>query len=444
MRALHVIAIAIAAAGGATAVRVVSSPPGPLSTTWRGGTKGRSGADSARVAALLTALGHTDPLICDLIGDQLGNFWMGDRPVGRFSDAPDVQGAKDSLAGNITDPKAISLLIATLGTPNTCVRRVAAKLLGQSTVSTSVLGGLLDNQASLIREGAAYAIGEGERRELRPALERRLTDTTGGTAAMAAWALGEIEDPAAAPALQNGVHSSSPRVRLASVWALGQFEDASYAKDVVPFLRDPDAAMRETAAEALGQMKGPRVGAALIGALTDKNDAVRRAAVNALGDMEERAAIGPIEGLLLNDPDADVRRECANALGNFSQPRSLGPLTQALSDRDLDVQRQAAHAIGDLDDVTKAPPALIRATTATDVELRRGATKALAHIADESAVQALVDRLGDDDKEVRLAAVEGLGEMKVAAVVPALTKALNDRDPEVRRAAAEALGKTDN
>ena len=445
MRALNVLMLSLAAAGGATAVGLTAHASRVTVHGSMGG-RGRAGADSARVAALLTALGKTDPLICDLIGDQLGNFWMGGQQggLGRFSDAPaGLQGAKDSLAGSISDPKAISLLVATLGTPNTCVRRVAAKLLGQSTVSTSVLGGLLDNTSPLIRESAAYAIGEGERRELRPALERRLADT-GGTAAMAAWALGEIQDPAAAPALQNGVHSASPRVRLASVWALGQFEDASYAKDVVPFLRDADAAMRATAAQALGQMKGPRVGAALIGVLTDKNDAVRRAAVNALGDMEERGAVAPIEGLLLNDADADVRRECANALGNFSLARSLDPLAKALSDPDADVQRQAANAIGNLNDVTKAPPALIRATTATDVELRRNAVKALAHLGDASTVQALVDRLGDDDKDVRLAAVEGLGEMNVASAIPALTKALNDRDPEVRRAAAEALGKTDD
>ena len=37
---------------------------------------GHAGADSARVARLLNALAQTDPLICDLIGDQLGNFWM--------------------------------------------------------------------------------------------------------------------------------------------------------------------------------------------------------------------------------------------------------------------------------------------------------------------------------------------------------------------------------
>jgi len=425
IRALYLLVLSLAAGGG-----------GP------GG--GRPGADSARVAALLSALAHTDPVICDLIGDQLGNFWMGGESgrLGRFDDAPNVQGAKDSLAGHITDPRAIALLVATLGTDNPCVRRVAAKLLGQSAVSASTLSGLLDNSSPRIRESAAYAAGVGERHETRGPLERRLADTAAGPAAMAAWALGEIQDPASAPALQASVHSPSPRVRLASAWALGQFEDAGYAKDVLPLLRDTDPVMRATAAEALGRMKSPRVGAALVGALTDRNAAVRRAAVSALADLHERSAVASIELLLLNDPDPEVRRECARALGELSLARSVEPLARALGDQDVDVRREAASAIGDLDDVTKAPTALVRATTSPDPELRRHATEALAHIGDVATVQALADRLGDDDKNIRLAAVEGLGEMKVAAALPGLTRALNDRDPEVRRAAAEALGKT--
>src|SRR5256886_5314612 len=143
---------------------------------------------------------------------------------------------------------------------------------------------------------------------------------------MAGWALGEIHDPASAQALQGAVHAASPRVRLAGAWALGQLEDASFVKDVLPLLRDPDPLMRATAAEALGRMKGPRVGAALIGALTDRNTAVRRAAGSALADLNERSAVPPIEGVLLNDPDADARRGSATALGKMWPARALAPL----------------------------------------------------------------------------------------------------------------------
>src|SRR5204862_516108 len=361
MRALHLLILSLAAVG-----------------------PGRTGADSARVATLLAALAHTDPVICDLIGDQLGNFWMGGEPgrLGRFDDAPNVQGAKDSLAGTITDPRAVSLLVATLGAENPCVRRVAAKLLGRSAVSAAGLRGLLDNPAPRIRESAAFAAGVGERRDVRAALEHQLADTATGPAAMAAWALGAVQDPASAAALQGAVRAASPRVRLAGAWALGQFEDASFAKDVLPLLRETDPVMRATAAEALGRMKSPRVGAALVGALKDRTAAVRRAAVRALADLHERSAVAPLEGLLRNDPDREVQRECARALGELHAASSLDALARALADPDVLVQREAANAPGELEDLTKAPAALVRATTSPDVDLRRHATKSLAKIGD--------------------------------------------------------------
>ena len=168
MRALYLLGLVAAGVGGMTSIDTTGRrgpPTAPVPITHREHV--RPGADSARVARLLTALAHTDPVICDLIGDQLGNFWMGsdDARLGRFEGAPDVQGAKDSLAGNITDPRTIALLVASIDTDNPCVRRVAAKLLGNSTVSAAVLGRLLDDAQPRMRESAAYAAGVGEHRD---------------------------------------------------------------------------------------------------------------------------------------------------------------------------------------------------------------------------------------------------------------------------------------
>src|SRR3989442_13264918 len=109
-------------------------------------------------------------------------------------------------------------------------------------------------------------------------------------------------------------------------------------------------------------MRSPRVGAALVGALTDRNDAVRRAAVRALAELHERSAVGPLEGLLLNDPDSEVRRECARAPGDLPASPSLDPLARALRGAGVEGQREGANAIGGLDDVTKGPPPLVRGT----------------------------------------------------------------------------------
>ena len=121
MRALQVLGVVAVGVAGVTAAGLTARAP-RAALRMEAGVHPRPGADSARVARLLNALAHSDPVVCDLIGDQLGNFWMGEQArLGRFEDAPDVQGAKDSLAGGVTDPRAIAFLQATLGTENVCV-----------------------------------------------------------------------------------------------------------------------------------------------------------------------------------------------------------------------------------------------------------------------------------------------------------------------------------
>src|SRR5207237_6527639 len=175
---------------------------------------------------------------------------IGDDParLGRFSDAPTrIQGAKDSLAGSVTDPRALTLLVATLGTDNPCVRRVAAKLLGRSAGSAAVRRELLADASPRVRESAAFAAGVGERRDTRAALEHLLADTAAGPAAMAAWALGEMHDPASAQALRGAVQASSPPVPLPPPWPPAHPDAPSLPHAVLPLLRHPAPAMRATA-----------------------------------------------------------------------------------------------------------------------------------------------------------------------------------------------------
>src|SRR5207302_1466 len=177
--------------------------------------------------------------ICDLIGDQLGNFWMGGEPgrLGRFDDAPNVQGAKDSLAGTITDPRAVSLLVATLGTENPCVRRVAAKLLGRSVVTAAVLRGQF--------EDASFA------KDVLPLL--RETDPV--MRATAAEALGRMKSPRVGAALVGALKDRTAAVRRAAVRALADLHERSAVAPLEGLLRnDPDREVQRECARALGEL----------------------------------------------------------------------------------------------------------------------------------------------------------------------------------------------
>src|SRR5258705_8001427 len=220
MRAIPVLLISTALGGGAIGAAVKMSPPQLTFTAdhdWE--RSRRPGPDSGRVAILIDALGRTDPVVCELIADQIGDFWWSGRKegVGRLAaSSTAVQVAKDSIGGTITDERAIKRLIAELDGPSACTRRVASKLLGESAIGAQRLNALLSDASANVRESAALAAGNGEHHDAIPALERLLDDRTPAAAAMAAWALGEIEDHASVPRLMKFVRSGDTRARLAS------------------------------------------------------------------------------------------------------------------------------------------------------------------------------------------------------------------------------------
>jgi HEAT repeat protein len=414
MRAIVVLLGATAVGAGAIGAAVKLAPTAPMTFSdhhdWE---RSRPGPDSGRVAILIDALGRTDPVVCELLADQLGNFWWGGGRdgVGRLAAAsPTVQVAKDSIGGTINDERAITRLVAELDGPNACTRRVASKLLGHSTVSTARLNTLLGSASANVRESAALAAGNGEHHDTRAALERALDDKSPAVAAMAAWALGEIEDHhASVPALLKFVREGDPRVRLAAISALGQIEDARAVPDIIATLRDPNATIRAMSADVLG-------------------------------DFEKADATGPLERALGSDTDARVRKEAAESLGQISSPSSGPALGRALSDADITVRRAAADALGSLDELHVAPSGLVAALSASDPELRYRAAKSLASIHDPATTPALIGILSSTDAELRKDAVEALGNIGSPSAVQAITNALSDRDPEVRKAAAEALG----
>jgi len=178
MRALTMTVVSAALGAGAIGA-AVTLKPAVTSTESAVDHDRRPGPDSGRVAILLDALGKTDPVVCELFGDQIGNFWnSGERGgVGRLAATPaSLQAAKDSIGGRITDPRAIDRLVSELSAPNPCVRRVASKMLGNSAITASRLRALLGDGSPTVREAAAHAAGVGEVHDVRAALEGSLGD----------------------------------------------------------------------------------------------------------------------------------------------------------------------------------------------------------------------------------------------------------------------------
>lgn len=341
-----------------------------------------TGPDSARVSTLLTSLGSSDALLCDLLTEQIGNFWWNDdaNGVGKFADANlTLTLARDSLHGRIGNAGTLRLLTNALAHDNPCVRRFAAKLLGRSRIETAKLVALMSDGSPRVREAAVYAITSGDHRDAHAALLALLRTGATDEAAMAAWALGEAEDSAAVPELLRGTRAQAARVRLAAVSALGEIKDER--------------------------------------SLTD------------------------LERALKSDADGAVRARAAHSIGEIGSLRSLDVLAAAIGDAAPIVRYAAVEAIGELHEIEHPPNALLQAARSSDPKLKRLAAMALAEIHDPASLETLLALAVVNDRDLRMKIVEALGSIGSVKANGTLMQLLKDPDAEVRRAAAEALGK---
>lgn len=308
------------------------------------------GPDSLRVASLLVALDKGDPLICEVFADRMGNSWWGrSNRIGDFGDAAANQrAAQDSLSGRIEHAGTIQLLTASLSHGNPCVRRVAARWLGRSSVATSRLTGLLDDPSATVREAAAYAIGSGEKRQARVALEAMLARRGGAEAAMAAWALAEEDDSASVPALQRALRHADAPVRRAAAYALGEIADLRALDALSAALRDADAEVRYASAHAIGELDDlEHPPAALLEACRSSDRKLARIAAMTVAELHDPATLDVLIALADMD-DRDVRVHVAEALGEIGSLKANAPLLRMLQDQDAEVRRAAAEALGEL------------------------------------------------------------------------------------------------
>jgi HEAT repeat protein len=315
-RVLAIATVAIASAGGAVAWSAQGF-------RWQG--TGRddeaAGPDSARVAKLFATLAPGDPVVCDLIADQLGNFWTDGSPegAGRFDGAANVEAAKDSLHARVKAPGAIRLLEASLDAPDACTRRLAAKLLRHSTAPTAQIEGLLGHASVRVREGAAYALATEGRAAARGSLERLAARHRGPDAAMATWALGEQRAAAALPVLVRALGEGDVRVQVAAATAIGALEAVEQAPPaLVSAARASSPALKRAAARALAQLHDPGTVDALIELLAIDDRDVRIALVEALGQIGSPKAASALMKAS-KDPNAEVRRAAVEALGEVGK-----------------------------------------------------------------------------------------------------------------------------
>jgi HEAT repeat protein len=329
-----------------------------LMIAFSGSSHGRSpGPDSARVESYLAAVRGMEPMYCEMLVDQVGNFWnsSGDFRIGLLAESNrSWEVARDSLYGATTDPAALRREVRGLDDANPCVRRAAAKLLGRSgPAGYNAIREALRSGSERVREAAALAAGQNDEAvALADDLLRATRDQNPSVVAMATWALSEFEKPEHLNRLAELARHPEVRVRRAAAHGVGHIElPARVVPALLPLLGDDDAGVRYYAASGLGNQEDARAAPQLAQLLSDRDHRVKLAAAEALGDLDDMGQQAPAVidalGRALGDPDPEIRGAIVHALGHIEDQRVTPHLLRALKDTHPEVRKLAAEALGE-------------------------------------------------------------------------------------------------
>jgi HEAT repeat protein len=155
-------------------------------------SEGESQATVSDVQAYLEGLRGANSIQCEIALSSF-NSWSSSR-------APD----RDSVAWNvamvihrrIASEQIVPELVTAMRSPDECVSRIAARLLGRSRLAparTALLSALRDESA-LVRRLAAIGIGFSDDSTANTQLVRALADRDERVRAAAAWALGAVNE----------------------------------------------------------------------------------------------------------------------------------------------------------------------------------------------------------------------------------------------------------
>lgn len=324
-----------------------------------------------------------------------------------------------------------------------------------------------------IREQAAQALGQlGDTRAVEPLVQYLQEESYSGTAVLSGMKSLLILDPEKAkvcfPSLLKHKYDT---IRKNAAESLGKIKASIAVEQLIGALNDEHPSVRDAAGEALGIISDERAIAPLVsaqmlygqsgynrafaGALVKFGDKSiphlvsglknpsfyqRRNAVSVLRELkwqpeteEERinyhvacedfAALAVMGGkgvdamfeLMANQKEnVDIRMSVIKAIARVADDRRLPALMEALKDKELGVQNHAAMALGDIGDKKAVAPLIEVMSTAKDTSGTGGVIKFAA---------------------------DALGRLSDPAAVDALIKALEHKTSYVREAAATALGK---
>jgi len=277
------------------------------------------------------------------------------------------------------------------------------------------------------------------------ALEAVLEEQARGATERPAWLLDAYDRLGLVEKYVTRLRSATKwRERAFAAELLGRVGNAKAVPallETVAATRTEDADVREIALRALARIGDPRAVGPLVEAL--KRSEVWL--VPRIADILTRhgeLVTDPMIAFLGDPARHPARAWAASILGEIGAARAFPALVRALSDLDDEVRAKSASALGRIGDGRAVGYLLDHLLSDPAPFVRARIAHALGQFDQPEVIERLVRALGDPAWWVRMRSVEALEQVGAQAEGPLLL-ALDDPDPEIRIRAAVALERLD-
>lgn len=410
--------------------------------------------DSVIIERLLEALVHPSPDVRSSAAMALGKICESSavEPLIKLLQDRDstVRYEAAEALGLLGDKRAVEPLIQCLEDPHSTVRYRAALALGALKAESSVLallqlltnGGSPDDYFAAVR-----TLGElRDERAVEPLLSlyEKVTDDEDRPIILSA--LSKIGGPKATELILKVCSDPDRRIRHRAAFPFFRLQGQTSVEALKKALTDEDFRIRERAAVALRRNADVAIEELLV-ALNDPEPDVRVAAAVGLDDCYDERIIHPLIERLRTDPDADVRHRAGAALlQEYDGPKwytdeVLAAFLNAFDDPEKKVHDMAIWAFTHNDELEpQVTDRVLQFLKDKDHNTRYGALRALEHIADASAIPAILRHLENEpDSYNRETAIDFLAKFNTEAAIGGLISLLDDRAPQVRERAAQVF-----
>lgn len=261
-----------------------------------------------------------------------------------------------------------------------------------------------------------------------------LKDEDSSVREQAARDLGQTHNIKAMPLLAQAAKDKSPDVRAAAVAAAMEYGMADFAQMILQALSDEDKTVVLSACRAAVYCQLPQAKDSLVKSMDRPDGAVQLAAIEAMTALKLAAPADKLQAAT-KSPSVSIRRAVAmNALLlTADQAAKLLADIAVMADKDQPAVREAALAVLGKFALDANRAAIEQARKDANPLVRRGAVEAYRNAAQAGVMKEF---LADASPLVRLAAIRGAGDLKAQDAVAGLFEQLQSVEDELSHMAA--------